>query len=164
MQVFMILLNIACNMQNMQNNMHDMQNMQTSFPICRICTAHFADDTRPLKSAILMFRVSRSEFRSQLAASEGLEDGLKTGRLEDGLEDGLKTDRDRRRDLHCGRETGIGVQKFNMEAPFITPLKHGLIYKRGNNGQILANNEYSSEFRAKYCPKLYSFILVWSSQ
>ncbi len=43
MQVFMILLNIACNMQNMQNNMHDMQNMQTSFPICRICTAHFAD-------------------------------------------------------------------------------------------------------------------------
>jgi hypothetical protein len=23
--------------------MHDMQNMQTSFPICRICTAHFAD-------------------------------------------------------------------------------------------------------------------------
>ena len=44
MQVFMTLLNIACNMQNMQNNMHDMQNMQTSFPICRICTAHFADD------------------------------------------------------------------------------------------------------------------------
>jgi hypothetical protein len=44
MQVFMILLNIACNMQNMQNNMHDLQNMQTSFPICRICTAHFADD------------------------------------------------------------------------------------------------------------------------
>ncbi len=43
MQVFMILLNIACNMQNMQNNMHDMQNMQTSFPIGRICTAHFAD-------------------------------------------------------------------------------------------------------------------------
>ncbi len=35
MQVFMILLNIACNMQNMQNNMHDMQ----------ICTAHFADGT-----------------------------------------------------------------------------------------------------------------------
>ncbi len=28
MQVFMILLNIAYNMQNMQNNMHDMQNMQ----------------------------------------------------------------------------------------------------------------------------------------
>jgi hypothetical protein len=24
--------------------MHDMQNMQTSFPICRICTAHFADE------------------------------------------------------------------------------------------------------------------------
>ncbi len=46
MQVFMILLNIACNMQNMQNNMHDMQNMQTSFPICRICTAHFADGER----------------------------------------------------------------------------------------------------------------------
>ena len=43
MQVFMILLNIACNMQNMQNNVHDMQNMQTSFPICRICTAQFAD-------------------------------------------------------------------------------------------------------------------------
>ncbi len=43
MQVFMILLNIACNMQNMQNNMHDMQNMQTSFPICRICNAHFID-------------------------------------------------------------------------------------------------------------------------
>jgi hypothetical protein len=41
--MIMILLNIACNMQNMQNNMHDMQNMQTSFPICRICTAHFAD-------------------------------------------------------------------------------------------------------------------------
>ncbi len=33
----------ACNMQNMQKNMHDMQNMQTSFPICRICTAQFAD-------------------------------------------------------------------------------------------------------------------------
>ncbi len=45
MQVFMILLNIACNMQNMQNNVHDMQNMQTSFPICRICTAHFAADS-----------------------------------------------------------------------------------------------------------------------
>jgi hypothetical protein len=44
MQVFMMLLNIACNMQNMQNNMHDMQNMQTSFPICRIYTAHFADE------------------------------------------------------------------------------------------------------------------------
>ena len=70
--------------------------------------------------------------------------------MKTGLEDGLKTDRDRRRDLHCGRETGIGVKKFNMEAPFITPLKHGLIYKRGNNGQILANNEYSSEFREKY--------------
>ncbi len=40
---FFLLLNIACNMQNMQNNMHDMQNMQTSFPICGICTAHFAD-------------------------------------------------------------------------------------------------------------------------
>ena len=44
MQVFMILLNIACNMQNMQNNMHDMQNMQMLFPICRICTAHFGDE------------------------------------------------------------------------------------------------------------------------
>ena len=43
MQVFMILLNIAYNMQNMQNNMHDMQNMQMLFPICKICTAHFAD-------------------------------------------------------------------------------------------------------------------------
>jgi len=30
-------------MQNMQNNMHDMQNMQMLFPICKICTAHFAD-------------------------------------------------------------------------------------------------------------------------
>ncbi len=37
----------ACNMQNMQNNMHDMQNMQTSLPICRICTAHFADVPGP---------------------------------------------------------------------------------------------------------------------
>ena len=27
-------------------NMHDMQNMQTSFSICRICTAHFADARR----------------------------------------------------------------------------------------------------------------------
>jgi hypothetical protein len=27
----------------MQNNMHDMQNMQMLFPICKICTAHFAD-------------------------------------------------------------------------------------------------------------------------
>jgi hypothetical protein len=44
MQVLKTLLNIACNMQNMQNNMHDMQNMQMLFPICRICTAHFADD------------------------------------------------------------------------------------------------------------------------
>jgi hypothetical protein len=44
MQDLMILIYIACNMQNMQNNMHDMQNMQTSFPMCRICTAHFADD------------------------------------------------------------------------------------------------------------------------
>ncbi len=44
MQVLIILLYIACNMQNMQKNMHDMQNMQTSFPICRICTAQFADD------------------------------------------------------------------------------------------------------------------------
>ena len=43
MQVLKTLLNIACNMQNMQNNMHDMQNMQMLFPICRICTAHFAD-------------------------------------------------------------------------------------------------------------------------
>jgi len=24
--------------------MHDMQNMQMLFPICRICTAHFADE------------------------------------------------------------------------------------------------------------------------
>jgi hypothetical protein len=47
MQVLMILLNIACNMQNMQNNMHDRQNMQTSFPICRTCTAHFADGRGP---------------------------------------------------------------------------------------------------------------------
>ena len=44
MQVLKTLLNIACNMQNMQNNMHDMQNMQMLFPICRICTAHFADE------------------------------------------------------------------------------------------------------------------------
>ena len=42
-ELLMILPYIACNMQNMQKNMHDMQNMQTSFPICRICTAHFAD-------------------------------------------------------------------------------------------------------------------------
>ena len=46
MQVLMTLLYIARNMQNMQKNMHDMQNMQTSFPICRICTAHFADDSK----------------------------------------------------------------------------------------------------------------------
>jgi len=45
MQVLKTLLNIACNMQNMQNNMHDMQNMQMLFPICRICTARFADGT-----------------------------------------------------------------------------------------------------------------------
>ncbi len=46
MQVLMILPYIACNMQNMQRyakKLHDMQNMQTSFSICRICTAHFAD-------------------------------------------------------------------------------------------------------------------------
>jgi hypothetical protein len=30
------------------------------------------------------------------------------------------------------------------------PLKHERAYKRGKNGQIIANNEYSSEFRAKY--------------
>jgi hypothetical protein len=29
-------------------------------------------------------------------------------------------------------------------------LKHELTYKRGDNDQIIANNEYSSEFRAKY--------------
>ncbi len=62
MQVFMILLNIACNMQNIQNNMHDMQNMQTSFPICRICTAHFADDpTRPVS-----FKFATANLKSQL--------------------------------------------------------------------------------------------------
>ena len=32
----------------------------------------------------------------------------------------------------------------------INPLKHERAYKRGNSGQIIANNEYSSEFRAKY--------------
>jgi hypothetical protein len=37
-----------------------------------------------------------------------------------------------------------------MEAPLINPLKHEQAYKRGNSGQIIANNEYSSEFRAKY--------------
>ncbi len=37
-----------------------------------------------------------------------------------------------------------------MEAPLINPLKHERAYKRGNSGQIIANNEYSSEFRAKY--------------
>jgi hypothetical protein len=40
-------------MQNMQNNMHDMQNMQTSFPICRICTAHFADATELHEKSII---------------------------------------------------------------------------------------------------------------
>jgi hypothetical protein len=49
MQVFMTLLNIACNMQNMQNNMLDMQNMQMLFAICRICTAHFADVVLPVR-------------------------------------------------------------------------------------------------------------------
>jgi hypothetical protein len=53
MQVFMILLNIACNMQNMQNNMTDMQNMQTSFSICRICTAHFADGALRFRADVL---------------------------------------------------------------------------------------------------------------
>jgi hypothetical protein len=35
----------VCFMQYVKfaKNMHDMQNMQTSFSICRICTAHFAD-------------------------------------------------------------------------------------------------------------------------
>ncbi len=57
---FMILLNIACNMQNMQNNMHDIQNMQTSFPICRICTVHFADAVTVLTgSASLSLRGGR---------------------------------------------------------------------------------------------------------
>ncbi len=37
-----------------------------------------------------------------------------------------------------------------MEAPLINPLNHDWAYKRGNSGQIIANNEYSSEFRAKY--------------
>jgi hypothetical protein len=60
MQVFMILLNIACNMQNMQNNMHDMQNMQTSFPICRICTAHFADARKIEFVLVFIFRVEHS--------------------------------------------------------------------------------------------------------
>jgi hypothetical protein len=48
MQVLMILpyIALACNIQNMQKNMHDMQSIQTSFSICRICTAHFADGDR----------------------------------------------------------------------------------------------------------------------
>ncbi len=33
-------------MQNMQNNMQNMQNMQIKKPICKICTAHVADETR----------------------------------------------------------------------------------------------------------------------
>ena len=39
---------------------------------------------------------------------------------------------------------------MNMEAPLITPLKKERDYKRGNCGQIIANNEYSTEFRTKY--------------
>ncbi len=66
MQVFMILLNIACNMQNMQNNMHDMQNMQTSFPICRICTAHFADANSLLSP--ITAAADRSETTTMLVA------------------------------------------------------------------------------------------------
>ncbi len=42
--------------------------------------------THLLKSAILKFRMSRSEVRSRFAAPEGLEDGL-----EDGLKTVLKT-------------------------------------------------------------------------
>jgi aminopeptidase-like protein len=54
----MTLLNIACNMQNMQNNMHDMQNMQMLFPICRICTAHFADDSMYLTTRSICLEYS----------------------------------------------------------------------------------------------------------
>ena len=37
-----------------------------------------------------------------------------------------------------------------MEAPIITPLKNERAYKRGNGGQIIANNQYTTEFRTKY--------------
>ncbi len=36
-------------------------------------------NTHPLKSAILKFRMSRSEVRSRFAEPEGLEDGLEDG-------------------------------------------------------------------------------------
>ena len=36
------------------------------------------------------------------------------------------------------------------EAPFTPPLKIERSYKRGNGGKIIANNEYSTEFRTKY--------------
>ncbi len=38
---------------------------------------------------------------------------------------------------------------MNMEAPFITPLKNEQAYKRGNGDQIIAINEYSTEFRTR---------------
>jgi hypothetical protein len=65
----MILPYIACDMQNMQKNMHYMQNMQTSlaFSICRICTAHFADDFR--YAAELHFELARLRTRSHLSLS-----------------------------------------------------------------------------------------------
>jgi hypothetical protein len=41
---------------------------------------------------------------------------------------------------------------MNMEAPLITPLtgKNERAYKRGNGGQMIANNEYRTEFRTEY--------------
>ncbi len=65
MQVLMILPYIAF---NMQTNMHDMQNMQTSFSICRICTAHFAD-VRISNSEQTMFELSQAMRASDLTSS-----------------------------------------------------------------------------------------------
>ncbi len=68
-------------------------------------------NTHRLKSAILKFRMSRSEVCSRFAEPEGLEDGLKTA-LKTAwrwLEDGLKTGCDNRRDHYFIVE---GKQKF----------------------------------------------------
>ncbi len=45
---------------------------------------------------------------------------------------------------------GKCVQKMSIKAPLITPLKNERAYKRGNGDQIIAINEYSTEFRTKY--------------
>ncbi len=54
-------------------------------------------------------------------------------------------------DLYLRRENEFAFgMDMAHEAPFTPPLKIERSYKRGNGGKIIANNEYSTEFRTKY--------------